>query len=151
MTSSIRRVALIATSALLACASTASALGGIPGVGKPGAVKGAKYSGKVRNSAVAITVAASGSSASVSIPLAPSYCQGGAGSQVQHTQSAPISKSGAFSAKITYTVRGSKRVFATVTVKGTFIGRLFAGKATSSFTPAKRCSGQSSFTVKTKS
>jgi hypothetical protein len=145
MTSSLRRVVLLVAIVVLTCVAGASAAGI-----KPGAVKGAKYTGAVRNSPLTITVSADGKSAKASIPFAPAYCQGGGGGEVQHTKSAPISKSGAFTAKITYTVMGSTRVFATVTVKGTFLKKSFDGTAKSSFTPATSCSGQSSFLAKAK-
>jgi hypothetical protein len=140
MSSSVRRAAMLAAIALLIGAAAAFA-GGV----KAGAVKGAKYSGVVRGAAVTITVASNGKSAKVSIPFAPAYCQGGGGGEVQHSQPAPISKSGAFTAKIGYTVEGSKRQFATVTVKGTFLAKAFDGTAKSSFTPATQCNGQESF------
>jgi hypothetical protein len=139
MTSSLRRAALLAAIALLACAATA--LAGV----KLGAVKGAKYAGTVRNAAVTLTVSANGKSAKISIPFAPAYCQGGGGGEVQHTKSEPISKSGSFTATIAYTVEGSTRQFATVTVKGSFIGKAFDGSAKSSFKPAVSCNGQQSF------
>jgi hypothetical protein len=131
---------MLAAVALLTCAAATSAAGI-----KVGAVKGAKYTGAVRNSPMTITVSGNGKSAKASIPFAPAYCQGGGGGEVQHTKPASISKSGLFTAKITYTVMGSSRVFATVTIKGTFLQKSFDGTAKSSFTPATSCSGQSSF------
>jgi hypothetical protein len=140
MSSSVRRAAMLAAIALLIGATVAFA-GGI----KAGAVKGAKYSGVVRDTAVTITVSANGKSAKASIPFAPAFCQGGGGGEVQHSKPAPISKSGSFTATIGYTVMGSKRQFATVTVKGTFLQKAFDGVIKSSFTPAKSCNGQESF------
>ncbi len=145
MCSHARRAAMLAAVVLLTCAAAAVAAGA-----KPGAVRGAKYAGAVRNSPLTIAVASDGKSAKLSIPFAPAYCQGGGGGEVQHTKSAPISKDGAFTAKVSYTVMGSTRVFATVTVKGTFLKKNFDGTAKSSFTPATSCSGQSSFIAKTK-
>jgi hypothetical protein len=139
MTSSVRRAAVVAAIALLI--GTTAAFAGV----KAGAVKGAKYSGVVRDTAVTITVSADGKSAKASIPFAPAFCQGGGGGEVQHTKPAPISKSGAFTAKIGYTVMGSTRQFATVTVKGTFLKKAFDGTVKSSFTPATQCNGQESF------
>src|ERR1700759_2543137 len=131
MTSSLRQAAILAAIALLTCAAASSAASV-----KLGAVKGAKYSGTIRSSAVTIAVSANGKSAKASIPFAPAYCQGGGGAEVQHPKSAPISKGGAFTAKITSPVMGSSRVFATVTIKGTFLSKAFDGTAKSSFTPA---------------
>lgn len=145
MSSRVRQAAMLAAVALLICATAAIAAGA-----KPGAIKGAKYAGAVRNSPVTIKVASDGKSAKVSIPFAPAYCQGGGGGEVQHTKSAPVSKDGAFTAKISYTVMGSTRVFATVTVKGTFLKKNFDGTAKSTFTPATSCSGQSSFAAAAK-
>ncbi|HTA35214.1 MAG TPA: hypothetical protein VK761_00760 [Solirubrobacteraceae bacterium] len=139
MNSSVRRAALLAAVALLLGASAALAASV-----KVGAVKGAKYAGTVRDEAVTVTVAANGKSAKVSIPFAPAFCQGGGGGEVQHTQSAPV-KGGELTAKISYTVEHSSRVFATVTIKGTFMNSNFDGQLKSSFTPAKECDGQESF------
>jgi hypothetical protein len=145
MSSRARRAVMLAAVALLTCTTAAFA----DGV-KAGAVKGAKYAGTVRNSSVTITVASTGKSAKASIPFAPAYCQGGGGGEVQHSQSEPISKDGAFTTKISYTVMGSSRVFATVTIKGTFLKKSFDGTAKSSFTPATSCSGQTSFFARAK-
>jgi hypothetical protein len=139
MNSSVRRAAFLAAVALLIGASAALAASV-----KVGAVKGAKYAGTVRDEAVTITVAANGKSAKASVPFAPAFCQGGGGGEVQHTKFAPV-KRGAFTTKITYTVEGSSRTFATITIKGTFLGSNFDGQLTSSFTPAKECNGQESF------
>jgi hypothetical protein len=43
---------------------------------------------------------------------------------------------------------GSTRVFATISIKGTFLQKNFDGSSKSSFTPATQCSGQSSFVAK---
>ena len=83
-------------------------------------------------------------SAKASVPFAPAFCQGGGGGEVQHTKFAPV-KGGAFTTKITYTVEHSSHTFATITIKGTFIGSNFDGQLKSSFTPAKECNGQESF------
>ena len=144
MKSSIRRAAIVAAAALLVGATAAFAASV-----KVGAVKGAQYVGRVRNSSVTLTASRNGKSAKVSVPFAPAYCQGGGGGEVQHSKPAPISKSGAFTTKINYTVEGSSRVFATVTIKGTFIGKDFDGVATSSFKPAVSCNGHESFFAQT--
>lgn len=143
MKSSVRLAAGFAVIALLIGASTALA-----GSVKVGAIKGAKYAGTIHGAAVSITVAANGKSAKASVPYAPGFCQGGGGGEVQHTQSAPV-KGGAFTTKISYTVVNSSHVFATVTIKGTFLGSNFDGQLTSNFTSAKECSGQESFLAKT--
>jgi hypothetical protein len=140
MKSSVRKAAFLAAVALLVGASAALAASV-----KIGAVKGAKYAGTVRNEPVTITVSSNGRSAKAAIPFPPAYCQGGGGGEVQHTKPAAISKSGSLTTKIAYTVMGTNRQFATVTIKGTFIGKDFEGVATSSFTPAISCNGHESF------
>jgi len=143
MNSSIRKAALLAAVAVLLAASAALAASV-----KVGAIKGAKYAGTVHDATVTVTVAANGKSAKVSVPFAPAFCQGGGGGEVQHTQSAPV-KGGMLTAKISYTVEHSSHVFATVTIKGTFLGSNFDGQLKSSFTPAKACDGQESFAATT--
>jgi hypothetical protein len=143
MTSRLRRAAIVAASVLSICATAAFAV-------KPGAVKGAKYAGVVRDENVALSVASNGKTARPSLPFAPAFCQGGGGGEVQHTQFSPISSSGTYTTKITYTVTGSTRVFATITIKGVFLGKSFDGQLKASFTPATECSGQESFLAKTK-
>jgi hypothetical protein len=140
MKSSVRRAAFLAVAVLLVGASAALAASV-----KAGAIKGAKYTGTVRSEPVTITVSSNGRSAKAAIPFPPAYCQGGGGGEVQHTKPAAISKGGSFAAKIAYTVMGTSRQFATVTIKGTFIGKDFDGVATSSFTPAVSCNGHESF------
>jgi hypothetical protein len=76
--------------------------------------------------------------------------QGGGGGEVQHTKPASISKSGLFTAKITYTVMGSSRVFATVTIKGAFLQKSFRRHSQVELHPATSCSGQSSFAATAK-
>jgi hypothetical protein len=139
MTRSFARTTTLAAIALLICATAALAASV-----KVGAVKGAKYAGTVRDEAVTITVASNGKSAKASVPFAPAFCQGGGGGEVQHTKFAPV-KGGAFTTKITYTVEHSSRTFATITIKGTFLGSNFDGQLKASFTPAKECDGQESF------
>jgi hypothetical protein len=143
MTSSVRRATFLAVVVLLVGASAVLAASV-----KVGAVKGAKYTGTIHGEPLTITVAANGRSAKVSVPYAPGFCQGGGGGEVQHTKLAPV-KGGALTAKITYTVENSSRTFATVTIKGTFLGSNFDGQLKASFTPATECNGQESFLAKT--
>jgi hypothetical protein len=128
----------------------ASATAAMAGSVKTGPVKGATYVGAIKESdTVTIKVAANGKSATVKLPGAPAYCQGGSGPQVQHPHPGTI-KAGALTAKITYTSTGSSTPFATVTVKGnfyTFAGStpVFQGTAKTTFSKASECNGQESF------
>jgi hypothetical protein len=138
---------IAAVVALAVLASTASAIAGNV---KIGPVKGATYVGAIKESdTVTIKVAANGRSATVKLPAAPAYCQGGSGPEVQHPHPGTI-KAGALTAKITYTATGSSTPFATVTVKGsfyTFSGAkpVFQGTAKTTFTKGGECDGQESF------
>jgi hypothetical protein len=138
---------IAALAALAVATSTATAIAGNV---KIGPVKGATYVGAIRESdTVTVKVAANGKSATVKLPTAPAYCQGGSGPQVQHPHPGTI-KAGALTAKITYTATGSSTPFATVTVKGnfyTFSGStpVFQGTAKTTFTKAGECNGQESF------
>jgi hypothetical protein len=143
MRRSVRLAVALATVVVLASVTTALAV-------KLGAVNGAKYTGAVKTEPVTITVASNGKSAKAAIPFPPAYCEGGGGEEVQHSKAEPISKSGAFTTTIAYTVMGTGRQFATVTIKGTFIGKDFDGVATSSFKPAITCNGHESFFAATR-
>lgn len=118
---------------------------------KTGPVKGATYVGVVHDESITVKVAPSGKTATVSLPIAPGFCQGGSGPQRQRTKPGAISKHGTLTAKIAYSAAtGSKTVFATVSVKGTFYtfagGKpVFQGVVKSRFKAAKTCDGQASF------
>jgi hypothetical protein len=117
-------------------------------------VKGATYAGVVHDETITVKVAANGKSATVQLPSAPGFCQGGSGPQKQSSKPAPISKDGSLVARISYSsaLGGNHAPFATVTVKGnflTFAGSkpVFDGAVKSSFVAAgaKTCDGQESF------
>src|ERR1700689_1503970 len=137
---------IVALAAIGQLATAAAALAGNVKIG-PG--KGATYVGTIKESdTVTIKVAANGKSATVKLPGAPAYCQGGSGPEVQHPHPGAI-KAGALTAKIIYTSPDSSTPFATVTVKGnfyTFSGAtpVFQGTARTTFTKASECNGQES-------
>lgn len=113
--------------------------------GKP--VKGATYTGVTTHEkdTVTLKVAPNGKSVSVSVPTLPLYCQGGGPPEVQVTQPARISSSGAFSGKITYKFHGK------VSFKASFSGKFAAAKATGTLHSEYKtaaCSGSTSFTAK---
>jgi hypothetical protein len=145
MTKQLRVVFLLAAIGLIAPATAALA-----GSVKIGPVKGATYSGLIKEfDKLTVKVAANGKSATVSLPTAPAYCDGGSGPEIQHAHAAKI-KAGGLTAKITYTGAGSSKPFATVTVKGnfyTFSGEppVFQGTAKTTFSKSPECSGQESF------
>jgi hypothetical protein len=145
MTKQLRVVVALCALGVLALAATALA-----GSVKIGPVKGASYSGVVKESdKLTIKVAANGSTAKVSLPFVPAYCQGGAGAELEHSTATAI-KAGKLTTTISYTTTGSSKPFATVTVKGyfyTFAGEspVFDGTAKSTFSKAPECSGQESF------
>jgi hypothetical protein len=113
-----------------------------------GPVKGGFYSGTLHHEEIVLEVAKNGKSVRVSLPVAPAYCQGGSSAEEQKTQASAISGSGRFTTRIAYFVRHTSKQFATVTISGSFYGRVFQGTAKSSFTPAKSCNGQESFEAK---
>ncbi len=113
-------------------------------------VKGATYTGLVREDPIKVKVASNGRSATVSLPYPPAYCQGGFGPIHSSTKAASISKTGVLKATITYSSTSTHRTFATATIKGnfyTFAGAtpVFQGTVKSVFTPSTTCDGQESF------
>jgi hypothetical protein len=138
----VRRAVILLPCAVLLSAGAALAL-------KTGPVKGAKYAGTVHGEAVTLTVAANGKSATPHLQVAPPFCQGGGGGEVPHPHSSPIGKDGSYTTTIPFTVEGSGRQFATITIKGTFLGKAFDGQLKSSFKPAVTCNGQTSFSATT--
>jgi hypothetical protein len=145
MTKQLRVVVALTAIGLLVAAATA-----VAGSVKIGPVKGATYSGLIKElDKLTIKVAANGKSATAGLPSVPAYCQGGSGPQVQHQHAAKI-EHGALTITISYTTSGSSKPFAKVTIKGsfyTFAGEqpVFQGTAKSSFAKSPECSGQESF------
>jgi len=147
MTEKLRLVVALAAIALIAMAAAAE---GEPVKTTP--VKGATYSGVVRNVTITIKVAKNGKTATVKLPGAPFYCQGGSGPERSSSKPGKIAKTGVLTVKISYTGTGSSHVFATVTVKGNFFTfgsstPVFQGTAKTSFLAAasKECNGETSF------
>jgi hypothetical protein len=148
MISHLRRAFVLAALALIATGATA--LGASV---KVSPVKGASYSGVVHDETITVKVAKNGKTATVSLPRAPAFCQGGSGPEQQSSKAGTISKTGSLTVAIAYSsATGSHTKFATVTVKGnfyTFSGStpVFQGTVKSSFSAAgaKECDGQESF------
>ena len=149
MTEKLRLVVALAAIALIAMAAAAE---GEPVKTTP--VKGATYSGVVRNVTITIKVAKNGKTATVKLPGAPFYCQGGSGPERSSSKPGKIAKTGVLTVKISYSsATGSDHaVFATVTVKGNFFTfgsstPVFQGTAKTSFVAAgsKECNGETSF------
>jgi hypothetical protein len=139
---------------LAAIALTATAAVALGGNVKLTPVKGATYSGVVHDETITVKVAKNGKTATVSLPGAPGFCQGGSGPEKQSSKAAAISKGGGLTATISYSsaIGSDHKAFATVTVKGnfyTFAGSqpVFQGTVKSSFVAAgsKSCDGQESF------
>jgi hypothetical protein len=119
---------------------------------KTGPSKGATYAGIVHDETITVKVSKNGKRATVSLPSAPGFCQGGSGPEKQSSKPAAISKGGAFTAKIGYSAVGGHTKFATVTVKGSFLtfgssAPVLQGTVKSAFSAAgaKECDGQESF------
>jgi hypothetical protein len=146
MTKQLRGVFAIATIALIAMAGAALAE-----PVKIGPVNGSTYSGRVNRETLTLKVAKNGS-VTVTLPTAPSFCQGGSGPVKQHTKSVPDPKTHQLTATISYSAVGSTHVFAKVTVKGYFYTfgtstPVFQGSVKSAFTAkgSRRCGGLESF------
>jgi hypothetical protein len=141
-------VALGAMAAVLLLALPAGA-----GTVKTTPVKGATYSGVVHGMTLTVKVDRKGRTATVSLPEAPGFCQGGSGPEVHHTKPAAVGHDGALTATITYTTGGEHPTkIATVTVTGhffTFSGSspVFDGQVKSKFAAKGNasCNGQESF------
>jgi hypothetical protein len=141
---------LVALSAIALIAVAAAAEGETV---KTTPAKGATYAGVVHDETITIKVAKNGKTATVKLPSAPFYCQGGAGPERQSSKPGKIAKTGVLEVKISYRGTGSDHaVFATVAVKGSFFtfGSFtpeFQGTATTSFVAAasKECNGETSF------
>jgi hypothetical protein len=117
-------------------------------------IKGATYAGVVHDETITVKVAANGKTATVKLPTAPGFCQGGSGPEKQSSKPVAISNGGSLTAKIAYSsATGSDHAtFATVTVQGHFYifpssAPVFDGTVKSSFVAAgsKSCNGQESF------
>jgi hypothetical protein len=149
MIEKLRLLVALTAIALIAVAASAQ---GEPVKTTP--VKGATYSGVVRDATITIKVAGNGKTATVKLPAAPFYCQGGSGPERASSKPGKISKAGVLSVKISYfsTIGSDHAAFATVTVKGNFFTfgsstPVFQGTAKTSFVAAgsKECNGETSF------
>src|ERR1700759_1430320 len=113
MSSSVRRVAMLAMVALLSSASIALA---------GGAKKGATYSGTLAQGKQPITLKVSGRGKTVtaSVMVAPLYCEGGSAGERQITKPASIAQNGSFSATIVYEFAPTHTRTTKLYVKGKF-------------------------------
>ncbi len=138
---------------LLVLALPAFAIAGAPAIAESvrlTPVKGATYSGVLRTETIRIKVASNGRSATVSLPYAPLYCQGGSGPSRASVKPAAISKTGALKATITFSSTTTHKAFASATIKGNFYTfgsstPVFQGTVKSVWTASKECDGQESF------
>lgn len=116
-------------------------------------VKGATYTGTVHDETISVKVARNGKSATLSLPAAPGFCQGGAAPEAHSAKPATISKDGALTGSITFMSGGiHPQKLATVAVKGHFLTvgstkPVFDGTVKSTFALAgtTSCDGQESF------
>ena len=116
-------------------------------------VKGATYSGKINRASSAVftisfKVSANGRKVSdFKVATLPVYCQGG-GFGTPQSVTAPISKTGAFTAKlpIYFAPRNAHQGFLKLTGKFAKGGKE-SGKATTDFTTSTSCNGTSSYST----
>lgn len=151
MTSSVRRVAILAVAGLLACATAAFAAG---------AKKGATYSGETVQGKEPITlkVSRNGKSVTVGVLFAPLYCEGGGAGERQISQPATIAKDGSFKSTIVYEFAPTHAKTSKLYVSGKFSGKQVKGSARSEFglvsaqarKELSKCNGSTSFSAKTK-
>jgi hypothetical protein len=151
MSSSVRRVAMLAPIALLSSASIALATG---------AKKGATYSGTLAQGKQPITlkVSRNGKTVTASVLVAPFYCEGGSAGERQITKPASIAQNGSFSAAIVYEFAPTHTRTTKLYIKGKFSGKSAKGTARSEFglitpTAAKelqKCNGSTTFSAKAK-
>ncbi len=141
-----RKLSAIVAMALVLLLAAATLALAAPKLEVTGPTKGATYIGTLKATTLTVKVSASGKRATVGMRTAPAFCQGGSGAEQATTKPAAIAKkTHAFKAKLSYTSPPSHKVFATVTVNGTFYGKVLQGVVKLSFKKAKSCSGQESF------
>ncbi len=147
----LRRVLGIAVLAALATAAVAFAAG---------PKKGATYSGKTvqGKQPIALKVSKNGKSVTISVQVAPFYCEGGSAGEKQITTPATIAKDGSFSGSIAYEFVPTHTTTARLYVTGKFSGKSVKGNARSVFgiqsvqatTELAKCDGSTTFSAKTK-
>ncbi len=141
---------------ILALAAAAAALptsAALASAAKLTPVKGATYAGTVHGETISVKVARNGKTATLALPAAPGFCQGGSAPEAHSSKPAPITKTGSLSGMITFMSGGiHPQKLATVAVKGHFftIGSsapVFDGTVKSTFllSGTTSCDGQESF------
>jgi hypothetical protein len=144
---------LVRTLALGAVFLGVLSIGASAGTVKLTPVKGATYSGLVGHTAITVKVDRKGKTATVNMTEAPAFCSSSPSAEPHTTAPAKISKSGAFSATITFFTTGStRRKLATVVIKAHFytFGKatpVTQGSAKTTYVIAgdSSCNGQESF------
>jgi hypothetical protein len=147
----LRRVLGIAV--LIALATAAVALAAGP-------KKGATYSGTLERAKEPITlkVAKNGKSVTVSVQVAPFYCEGGSAGERQISKAVPIAKDGSFNSTIAYEFVPTHAKTTKLYVKGKFSGKSAKGTARSEFGlqslqaagELAKCNGSTKFSAKAK-
>ena len=143
MSKPLRSVLALAIVASLAPAAVALAAN---------AVKGATYAGAVVHTKepISLKVAKNGKTVTVSIAIAPLYCEGGGVGTRQITKAAPISKSGSFKGSIAYEFQPTHKTTARLFFNGRFSGRTVKGTARSEFPVVPLCDGSTTFSASAK-
>jgi hypothetical protein len=147
----LRRVLGIAVLVGLATAAVALAAG---------PKKGATYSGALERAKepIALKVSKNGKSVTVSVQVAPFYCEGGSAGERQISTPVPIAKDGSFSSTIAYEFVPTHQKTTKLTVTGKFSGKKVKGTARSIFglqslqaaRELAKCDGSTTFSAKTK-
>ncbi len=147
----LRRVVGLAVLAALTTAAVALAAG---------PKKGATYSGTIAHGKqpIVLKVAKNGKSVTVSVQVAPLYCEGGSGAERQLTKPVAIANDGSFSSSIVYEFVPTRKKTTRVEVRGKFSGKSVTGTVRSIFgleslesaRKLRKCDGSSSFGAKTR-
>lgn len=131
---------IVALTVLILAATTAVGLAAKP-------EKGKTYTGDTAHEQLSVTVKVSsnGKTATVNIPDAPLYCQGGGGPVQQVTKPAKISSGGSFSGTIGYQFEG--KIAYKVTFKGKFATKTVVSGSVRSEYKSASCNGSTAFTA----
>jgi hypothetical protein len=143
MANELRPVLALALIAVISPAAVALAAGPL---------KGGTYTGVVVHSKepISLKVSRNGKAVTVSLPIAPLYCEGGGAGTRQITRAAAISKDGSFKGSIAYEFEPTRKTVARLFFNGKFSGRTVKGTARSEFPLVKRCDGSTTFSAKAK-
>jgi hypothetical protein len=115
-------------------------------------VKGGTYRGALVHTKepISLKVSKGGKAVTVSLAIAPLYCEGGGVGTRQETKAAAIAKDGSFKGSIAYEFEPTHRITARLFFSGKFSGRTVKGTARSEFPLVKRCDGSTTFSAKAK-